>query len=101
MITKDTAARIAFAYSEIEAGEALLKVLSDAADNREEPDFRDAFGRVRGLQLGVPSGPGAHRLMDVAPVLGAAIIRAHIEQKRSVIAALCEVARVELNNSPK
>jgi len=100
MITKDTAAKIAFAYSEIEAAAALLKILAEARKSQELPDFRDAYGRIRGLQLGIPSGSGGHRLMDVAPELGEAIIRAHMEQKRAVIFALCEIAKVELNDTP-
>ena len=95
MITKDTAARIAFAYSEIDAAKALLDGLDKAQKDHSVPDFRDAFGRIRGLQLGVPHGSG-HRLLDVGPALGAAIIRAHIEEKRSEIAALCVIARTEL-----
>ncbi len=96
MITKDTAARIAHAYCEIEAGENLLKMLEEANLRRETPDFRDAFGRLRGLQLGIPTGPGGHRLVDVAPKLGEAVVRAHIEQKRAEISALCDLARAEL-----
>ena len=96
MISKNTAACIAFAYSEIEAAEKLLEILDKSRSEHREPDFRDAFGRVRGLQLGVPSGESGHRLLDVAPVLGAAIIQAHIAQKKAEITALCEKARMEL-----
>jgi hypothetical protein len=94
MITKDTASRIAYAYSEIEAAEVLLEILAKAKSTRSIPDFRDVFGqRVRGLQLGLPSGENSHRLFDVSYILGEIVIKAHIESKRSEIAALCELAK--------
>jgi hypothetical protein len=92
MITKETAAKIAYAYSEIEAAEELLKGLR----RLQEPDFRDNFGRRRGLQLGVPSGSSGHRLLDVAPRLAKIIIKAHIDDKKSEIEALCLTAKREL-----
>lgn len=64
MITRETAAAIWSAYREIEAGE---KLLADMAAERERmkvdrhaPTLRDAFGRVRQLQLGIPSGDNGH-----------------------------------------
>lgn len=99
MITKDTAAKIAYAYSEIEASEALLKIIDDAKKDRSDPDFRDAFGHhQRRLRLGVPSGQSSHTLFQVDASLGEIIIKAHIEQKRAEIAALCELAKGELRN---
>lgn len=99
MIKHETAARIAFAYSEITAAETLLKELRDANARREQPDFRDAFGRRQGLQLGVPSGNSSHRIMDVSPRLAEIIIQAHIDDKRAEIAALSEVAHGELSGA--
>lgn len=97
MIQEDTAAKIAYAYAEIRSAEELLGIIDKAHKNREAPDFRDAFGRHHSnLQLGVPSASGGHRLLDVSPTLAAIVIRAHIDAKRNEIAALCEVARVEL-----
>ena len=95
-ITKNTAAAIAFAYSEIEASEELLKIISDRLPG-DNPDFRDAFGRRKGgLQLGVPSGSNGHRLLDVGAGLAKIIIAAHINEKRAEIHALCAVAVGEL-----
>ncbi len=99
MITKETAAKIAYAYSEIEAAEELLKGLADELGRLQEPDFRDNFGRRRGLQLGVPSGSSGHRLLDVAPRLAKIIIKAHIDDKKSEIEALCMTAKRELSRS--
>lgn len=101
MITKDTCVAIWSAYREIEAGEQLL---ADMAKERERtladkhaPTLRDAFGRVRQLQLGIPSGETAHRLLDVSPVLAESVIRAHIENKRAELVEANERARIELH----
>lgn len=100
MITKQTAADIWHAYREIEAGE---KLLSDMEQERQRmnadryaPTLRDAFGRVRQLQLGIPSGENSHKLFDVSPVIAEAVIRSHIEHKRAELAALQERASLEL-----
>ena len=96
MITRETAVKIAFAYSEIEAAQGLLKQLGER-NAIDKPDFRDVFGRSRrALTLGVPSGENSHRLLDVDHELARIIIAAHIDKKHSEIVALCEVARLEL-----
>lgn len=101
MITRETAAAIWSAYREIEAGE---KLLADMAAERESmkvdrhaPTLRDAFGRVRQLQLGIPHGDNGHRLLDVSPMLAESVIRAHIEHKRAELAEVNERARIELS----
>lgn len=103
MITQKTAERIWIAYREITTGE---KLLEDMAKERERdlhridehaPVLRDAFGRERHLQLGVPSGQNGHRLFEVSPVLAESCIRAHIEHKRTELAEAQEVARIELS----
>ena len=91
MITRDTAARIAYAYDEIKAAIELLKIMEESAKHGDPPDFRDSFGRNRGLQLGVPHS-GGHRLMDVSPKLAAIIIKAHVKDKQDEIEALCQLA---------
>ncbi len=98
-ITKNTAAQIAYAYTEIESAEELLKGILDDLGRLQEQDFRDAFGRRRGLQLGVPCGSNGHRLLDVAPRLAKIIIKAHIDDKRSEIEALCLTAKRELDDN--
>ena len=103
MITKETACSIWCAYDEIAKGEELLKKLEEAAREARPVDLRDAFGRQRNLQLGIPHGENGHRLLDVHPRLAASIIRAHIAEKKTVLANLQECARVELdedNNQP-
>lgn len=102
MITPETCSAIYAAYREIQAGE---KLLTDMKAERERagfdadkyaPTLRDAFGRVRQLQLGIPSGENAHRLFDVSPVLAESVIRAHIENKRAELVEANERARIEL-----
>jgi hypothetical protein len=99
MITQETAAMIWQAYREIETGEKLLAdMIKERAKldvDRHAPTLRDAFGRVRQLQLGIPSGENSHRLLDVSPVLAESIIRAHIQNKRAELAEVGERARVE------
>ena len=95
-ITRDTAAKIAYAHSEITEARERLTLLSEAKRDRKEPDFRDAFGRQRGLQLGIPSGSG-HRLLDVSPDLAVYVIEAHIGKMQQRIAELCAIARMELD----
>lgn len=95
-ISKETAADIAFAYCEIEAAEMLLKDMAVAKNNREPPNFRDAFGRQHtSLQLGVPSGRSGHTLFRVQPDLAEIIIKAHVDQMRAKIDALTALALQE------
>lgn len=102
MITLETCAAIYAAHREIQAGE---KLLADMREERERkgrdvdkyaPTLRDAFGKERQLQLGIPSGENGHRLFDVSPVLAESVIRAHIENKRAELAEANERARIEL-----
>lgn len=101
MISKDTAALIWTAYREIDAAEKLLSDMKSERSreglDRFAPSLRDAFGRVRHLQLGIPTGESGHRLLDVSPVLAEGMIRAHMADKRSELVALNEIARTELD----
>ena len=96
MITKQTAYEICCAYNEIEHGKQLLIDLDEAAEEHGTPEIRDVFGRLKGLQLGVPTSTNSHRLFDVAPELGRQIIKTHIAQKEAELAVLNERARAEL-----
>lgn len=102
MITQATAAAIWECYREIAAGEQLL---ADMQKNREqydrgdcfEPRLKDAFGRRRKLQLGVPSGETSHTLYGVSAKLGESVINAHIAGRRAELIELNERARIELD----
>jgi hypothetical protein len=98
MITKDTAYQIACTHQEIERAEELIKKVREDLDRHREPDIRDAFGRQqRGLQLGIPSGDSSHRLYQVDWKLCVPVLMAHIGDQKARLAALCEVARTELD----
>lgn len=100
MITKETCEAIWNAYREIEVGEKLLADMKEIRDaeriDPHAPSLKDAFGRRQHLQLGIPSGENGHRLLQVSPVLGESVIRAHIENKRADLAEAQERARIEL-----
>ena len=100
MITQETCAAIYAAHREILAGEQLLKDMKEQRErmqaDKHAPTLRDAFGRVRHLQLVIPSGENGHRLFDVSPVLAESVIRAHIENKRAELIEANERARIEL-----
>lgn len=101
MITKETCAAIWAAYREVEAGEQLLADMKKEREriqaDKHAPTLRDAFGRVRQLQLGIPSGENGHRLFDVSPVLAESVILAHIANKRAELIEANERARIELD----
>jgi hypothetical protein len=100
MITKLTATDIAMAYREIEVAEKLLADIVESIKRHELPDIRDAFGRRQnGLQLGVPSGHDSHRLFDVPWTLAKPILEAYIARQRNIVTALCEKARMELEEA--
>jgi hypothetical protein len=97
-ISKETAMDIALAHREVETAEELLADIVKALSRRDVPDIRDAFGRkYGGLQLGVPQGNSGHTLFNVPWTLARPVIEAHIAQQRSIIAALNEKARLELD----
>lgn len=101
MITQETAALIYSAYREIEAGQKLLADMTSIREreqlDRTAPTIKDAFGARRHLQLGIPSGENAHRILDVSPVLAESVIRAHIVTKQAELAQYQERARIELD----
>lgn len=97
-VSKETAQDIALAYREVETAEKLLSEIVEAMQRRQSPDIRDAFGRRHdGLELGVPSGQGGHRLFNVPWRLAQVIIEAHIAKQRAIIAALSEKAKIEVS----
>lgn len=96
MISKQTAYDIWIAYDEITKGEKLLADIKKQADRGEEMNLRDAFGRVRCLQLGVPSGENGHQLLDLQPSLAVEVIKAHVAQKKASLALINERAKTEV-----
>jgi len=106
MISNETLERLWHCKREIAAGEKLLEDMAEVRKrederintlSRTEPTLKDAFGRRRQLQLGIPSGENGHRIFDVAPQLAESIIRAHIANKTAELTEATEQARVELS----
>src|SRR6185369_988934 len=80
---------------EIQKAEQLLKDMAkQEKDYPYDPNLRDAFGRGRNLQLGIPSGENSHRLYDVHPKLAKSVIKAHIAEKQSELVQANERARI-------
>lgn len=95
-ISLKTASRIIVAYREIENATELLDKLEKATSDPFEP-IRDVFGRPKNcLQLGVPSGDTAHRILEVRPDLAMVCIKAHIDDKKIDLANANREAWVEL-----
>lgn len=109
ILSAETAVAIAVAHQEIARGEKLLADVKLSLDERNgrtkfgvsaETDLRDVFGRRRNsLQLGIPSGNNAHQICDMSYDLAIPVIEAHINNKRSELAALSLKARSELSGS--
>jgi hypothetical protein len=96
-ISYDTAGQIAYAHKEIESAKTLLAELEKAEQGRELPDLRDAFGRRRGIELGVPSGDASRRCFNVDPRLAIVVLRAHVASQQSLIEALSQQAVAEMS----
>lgn len=97
IITKDTAIAIAMTHREIENGTKLLEKIAEDKRWHESVDIRDAFGRQRQLQLGIPSGENAHQLYDLSWDLARPVIEAHIAKKRAHLVELTAIARMEMD----
>ena len=102
MITQETAARIWNCFREISAAEKLLSDMAELKnrypDDPHAQNLKDAFGRGRKLQLGIPSGENSHRLVDVHPKLAESVITAHIANKKAELVEANEQARIESNS---
>ena len=97
-ISLEVAAGIARAHQEIAAAEGLLETLRKAKSDCRLPDFRDAYSRSRGLQLGIPQeSAGSYRCYDLSPQLAIYVIEAHIGRKRTELGELSLAARMELD----
>src|SRR5690349_20778831 len=95
MLTQKTAAAIHNCHQQIANAETLLKDMHEAYVQNDSMDLIDAFGRKRGLQLGVPSGRDSHRIFNVDNDLAVVIIEAQIAKYKTQLAALNELAKQE------
>ena len=94
-ISQEAAHRIWLAHREIEVGEQLLAEIEKELDAHkyDKPTDRH-YGIGKRIEMGIPAGNG-HRLLDVAPHLALAVIRAHIAEKHADLIAATEAAVVE------
>lgn len=105
MIKRKTCENIWRCYREIETGEKLLKevdVILASRSERNDNDknsLMDAFGREQNLQLMIPSGNDAHRLLDLSYELARPVIQAHITNKQTSLKELQIIAELELNEN--
>jgi hypothetical protein len=100
MISAETIERIWKCQREITVGTKMLEEMKEIAEQLKRDGtaekMRDAFGRERDLQLGIPSGMDCHRLLNVSPILAVSIITAHIANKQAELVEANEAARIEL-----
>jgi hypothetical protein len=101
IIRQETAAKIWQCYREIKAGKKLLQDMEELKEkhstNPHAQHLKDAFGRGRNLQLGIPMGEDGHSLFGVSPELAKSVIKAHIANKEAELIAVNEEAHIEMN----
>jgi hypothetical protein len=102
MISEETIQRIWSCNREIVVGKKLLEEMIEIAENLRRDGsaerIKDAFGRERDLQLGIPCGTSSTRLLNVSPALAVSIINVHIANKQAELVEANEQARIELGD---
>lgn len=101
MITKDTCANMWRSYNEIEKANQLIDDLKEQLEKHGDLLLPDAFGRAKGLQLGVPSGHDSHRLFDVPPHIAIQVIEAHIKLHEDLLVKYNAHAIIESRDAKK
>jgi hypothetical protein len=97
-ISMIAAYRIWMAHREIEVGTKLLADIAETMKQGGDPTPVDPWDRHRrGYSLGVPSGSG-ERILGVNPRLAAAVIEAHIAEKRRELVEATLAARIEMES---
>jgi hypothetical protein len=97
-LSKQLVHDIWLAHDEVEKAEKMLGEVEELLKSGEQLNLRDAFGRRRSFQFGIPSGESSHRLYDVHPSLALQVIKAHIATKRAELGLLNEQARSALSS---
>lgn len=98
MITKQTAERIYYAYSEIEKAKELIKDIKQSLETATN-DTHTLLDRARGrrvIEMGVPSGGNGHRIFDVPLPVATKVIDAHIAANEEKLKELMAIAEIEL-----
>jgi hypothetical protein len=98
MITKQTAERIWWAYTEIEKARALVTEMKQAIETATD-DVHSLVDKARGrrvIEMGVPSGSNGHRIFDVPLPVATKVIDAHIKANEEKLKELMAIAEIEL-----
>ena len=107
MLTQETAAKIWHCYREITVSKKLLADIAEVeAENKRNgteekyaAKLPDAFGRPRGLTLGVPSGEDGHRIFGLHSDLAVSVITTHVANQQAELVRLNEIAKLECNKT--
>lgn len=95
-LSQETAARVWNAHREIAAAKKLREETVEIIQERT-PDPVQPWQRH--LQLGIPSSENSHRILQLSPKLGLAIIDAHLANTERELAEASIAAAVELQES--
>lgn len=96
MITKKTASEIWTCQDGIEKCHKLITDMKKELEKTGDERLIDAFGRKRGLELGIPSGESGHIIFNVRIDLAMKIIEANIEDNENKLKKLKGLAEIEL-----
>jgi hypothetical protein len=96
MITKETAQKIWGAYSQIEEANKIISTMKEEIEKSGTHFKEDWTGRRAGLEMGIPSSGGGHRILQVRVDLGLSIIESHIEDQHNKLRELMAYATIEL-----
>jgi hypothetical protein len=96
MITKKTCFDIWNCYEAIDRCKKLITDMKEQLDKTGDERLIDAFGRKKGLELGIPCGDSGHRIFNVRIDLAVKIIEANIKDNEDELKKLMAVATIEL-----
>ena len=96
MITKETCSKIWTCHNQIENCKKLITDMKEVLEKSGDEKLIDAFGRKKGLELGVPCGDSGHRIFNVRIDLAMLIINAHIVDNENELIRLGAIAEIEL-----
>ncbi len=96
MITKETAQKIWSCYEGIDKCKKLLCDMKEQLEKSGDERLIDAFGRKKGLELGVPMGNDGHRIFNVRIDLAIQIIEAHAKEQEDELRELEAIVKIEM-----
>lgn len=96
MITKETAQKIWSCHDGIERSDKLMADMKDELEKTGDERLIDAFGRKKGLELGVPCGDDGHRIFNVRIDLAIQVIESHTEEQEAELKELEAIVKIEM-----